>query len=116
MDDNDRNGKEYADQPRNSIISTTSSRQSTSGGTIVHVHPQTPLKIMPINHQDASIKQTPYSVVFHENPFTSYHTIIKVLTRLTPMMHVPCVSKHTQNSSMPVIACILIQLLFTFEL
>ena len=92
-----------ADRPLSGIMSTTSSRPSTSA-TIVHVHSQPPVKIMPAVHRDPSIKRIQNqnhnnqnhsssqlshqnslqnSVVFHENP-TSYHTIIKVLTRLTP--------------------------------
>ena len=92
-----------SERPLSGIMSTTSSRPSTSA-TIVHVHSQPPVKIMPAVHRDPSIKriQNPNhnnqnhsssnlshqnslqnSVVFHENP-TSYHTIIKVLTRLTP--------------------------------
>ena len=77
------NVEDHADRPLSGIMSTTSSRPSTSA-TIVHVHSQPPVKIMPAVHQDPSIKRAPSSVVFHENP-TSYHTIIKVLTRLTPM-------------------------------
>ena len=80
-----------ADRPLSGIMSTTSSRPSTSA-TIVHVHSQPPVKIMPAVHRDPSFIQksrssaplpNSNSVVFHENP-TSYHTIIKVLTRLTP--------------------------------
>lgn len=92
-----------SDRPLSGIMSTTSSRPSTSA-TIVHVHSQPPVKIMPAVHRDPSIKRIQNhnnqnqnhsssnlshqnslqnSVVFHENP-TSYHTIIKVLTRLTP--------------------------------
>ena len=94
-----------SERPLSGIMSTTSSRPSTSA-TIVHVHSQPPVKIMPAVHRDPSIKRIQNqnhnnqnhsssqqlshqnsnlqnSVVFHENP-TSYHTIIKVLTRLTP--------------------------------
>ena len=95
-----------SERPLSGIMSTTSSRPSTSA-TIVHVHSQPPVKIMPAVHRDPSIKRISQnqnhnnqnhsssqlgshqnsnlqnSVVFHENP-TSYHTIIKVLTRLTP--------------------------------
>ena len=79
-----------ADRPLSGIMSTTSSRPSTSA-TIVHVHSQPPVKIMPAVHRDPSFIKSrssaplpnSNSVVFHENP-TSYHTIIKVLTRLTP--------------------------------
>ena len=97
-----------SERPLSGIMSTTSSRPATSA-TIVHVHSQPPVKIMPAVHRDPSIKRISQnqnqnhnnqnhssssqlgshqnslqnSVVFHENP-TSYHTIIKVLTRLTP--------------------------------
>ena len=82
-----------ADRPLSGIMSTTSSRPSTTA-TIVHVHSQPPVKIMPAVHRDPSFvkrssapaipNSNSNSVVFHENP-TSYHTIIKVLTRLIPL-------------------------------
>ena len=109
-----------SERPLSGIMSTTSSRPSTSA-TIVHVHSQPPVKIMPAVHRDPSIKRIQNqnhnnqnhsssqqlshqnsslqnSVVFHENP-TSYHTIIKVLTRLTPHFsdcnHIKVIIKKT---------------------
>ena len=85
---------EDADRPTASVVSA-SSRPSTTA-TIVHVHSQPPVKIMNPGsvtsylHRGgdqivSSVKRTPSSVVFHENP-TSYHTIIKVVLPLTAQM------------------------------
>ena len=60
-----------------SVTSRPASMASTA--TIVHVHTQPPVKIMPAVQRDPSMKRTNSNhVVFHENP-TAYHTIIKVL-------------------------------------
>ena len=87
------NVEDHADRPLSGIMSTTSSRPSTSA-TIVHVHSQPPVKIMPANYRDPTIKQAPSSVVFPENP-TSYHTIIKVLTRLTLVMNLLSLTQYS---------------------
>ena len=72
-----------------SVTSRPASMASTS--TIVHVHTQPPVKIMPAVQgpyttavqRDPSMKRANSNhVVFHENPTTTtttaYHTIIKV--------------------------------------
>jgi hypothetical protein len=59
-----------------SMVSRPSSMASTA--TIVHVHAQPPVKMMPTVQRDPSMKRSNSNhVVFHENP-ASYHTIIKV--------------------------------------
>ena len=80
--DDHLNGKDHANRPISGVMSTTSSRPSTSA-TILHVHSQPSAKVKPASYRDPSIKRAPSSVVFHEKPFSPYHTIIKVLTRLT---------------------------------
>ena len=72
---------------RSEIMSSVTSRPASmaSTATIVHVHTQPPVKIMPAVQRDPSMKRTNSNhVVFHENP-TAYHTIIKVLI-ITRMM------------------------------
>ena len=83
LEDTDGGGRALSGILAPSVIS---SRPSTSA-TIVHVHSQPPVKIMPSIHRDPSMKRGSQpnvnQVVFHENP-TAYHSLIKVLTNPFP--------------------------------